>query len=58
MHLIYINLIEFYQKIVTKIIYESFKTGGNIFVGLGNLSGKDRNRFYDSEKEDLILRFY
>jgi penicillin-binding protein 1A len=41
-----------------KIIYESFKTKDNIFVGLGNLSGKDRKMFYNSENENVILRFY
>ena len=41
-----------------KIIYEAFKTKGNIIVGLENLSVKDRLGIYDSENKKAILRFY
>ena len=41
-----------------KIIYESFKTEGNIVVGLENLSDKDRLSSYGSENKKTILKFY
>jgi len=41
-----------------KIIYESFKTKGDIIIGLENLSDKDRLSFYDSENKKVILKFY
>ena len=40
------------------IIYESFKSEDNFIVGLEKSLNKDRLRFYDSETESLILRFY
>jgi len=41
-----------------KIIYESFKTKGDIIVGLENLSNKDRLSYYDFENKKAILKFY
>tara|TARA_B110000116_G_C16760121_1_gene547955 strand:- start:50 stop:1726 length:1677 start_codon:yes stop_codon:yes gene_type:complete len=41
-----------------KIIYESFKTKDNIWIGLENLSDKDKLGFYDSKNVKTILKFY
>ena len=41
-----------------KIIYEAFKTEGNVAVGLENLSSKDKLGLYDSKNKETILKFY
>ena len=41
-----------------KIIYEAFKSEDDFFVGLNNISDKDRLRLYDSKKNKKILKFY
>jgi len=41
-----------------KIIYESFKTEGNIIDSLENLSNKDRLGFNYAENKKIILKFY
>jgi penicillin-binding protein 1A len=41
-----------------KIIYEAFKTNDDIFVGLKNISDKDRLRFNNIKKYEKILKFY
>jgi len=46
------------NKNTKRVIYESFKSGDNFIVGLENLSNKDKLRYYDSENEKTILKFY
>ena len=41
-----------------KVIYESFKTGGNFLDTLENSSDKNRLGFNDSDNQRTILRFY
>ena len=41
-----------------KIIYESFKTEGNIIDSLENLSKKDRLGFNYTENKKIIFKFY
>jgi len=41
-----------------KIIYEAFKSNDDFFVGLSNISDKDRLRLFGTEKNNKILKFY
>jgi penicillin-binding protein 1A len=41
-----------------KIIYESFKAGGNVITNLENITNKSKLGLYDYKKDKKILRFY
>ena len=46
------------DKNTKKVIYESFKSQGEIVSGLENRLNKDKLRLYDIENEKKLLRFY
>ena len=41
-----------------KVIYESFKPEDNFILNLEKISNKDKLESYDSQRQNLILRFY